>query len=102
MLFGRRRAEGNNYASANWILPDGKARQIVSADITMTPKTLTRIEGRKIPTTWDIAIPRLGLSIACVPLNAKSLMGTSFPYCEGPISFGGSHSGMGYLEMTGY
>ena len=32
----------------------------------------------------------------------KSWMGTSFPYWEGPISFGGSHSGLGYLEMTGY
>ncbi len=102
MLFRLRQTDGNNYASANWILPDGKARQIASADITMTPKNPTEIEGRKIPTTWDIAIPRLGLSIACVPLNAKSWMGTSFPYWEGPISFGGSHSGVGYLEMTGY
>jgi len=84
MLFRLRQTDGNNYASANWILPDGKARQIASADITMTPKPLTGIEGRKIPTTWDIAIPRLGLSIACVPLNAKSWMGTSFPYWEGP------------------
>jgi predicted secreted hydrolase len=29
-------------------------------------------------------------------------MGTSFPYWEGPISFAGSHGGVGYLEMTGY
>ena len=29
-------------------------------------------------------------------------MGTSFPYWEGPISFSGSHAGVGYLEMTGY
>jgi predicted secreted hydrolase len=29
-------------------------------------------------------------------------MGTSFPYWEGPISFAGSHAGVGYLEMTGY
>ncbi len=29
-------------------------------------------------------------------------MGTSFPYWEGPISFGGSHGGLGYLELTGY
>ena len=35
-------------------------------------------------------------------LNARSWMGTSFPYWEGPISFRGSHSGVGYLEMTGY
>jgi len=35
-------------------------------------------------------------------LNARSWMGTSFPYWEGPISFKGSHTGLGYLEMTGY
>jgi predicted secreted hydrolase len=102
MLFRLRQTDGNNYASGNWILPDGKVRQIASGDITMTPKTLTEIEGRKIPVTWDIAIPALALTIACVPLNAKSWMGTSFPYWEGPISFAGSHNGVGYLEMTGY
>ena len=68
----------------------------------MTPKTLTAIEGRKIPTTWDIAIPELALSITCAPLNPNSWMGTSFPYWEGPIGFAGSHNGVGYLELTGY
>jgi predicted secreted hydrolase len=29
-------------------------------------------------------------------------MGTGFSYWEGPISFSGSHAGVGYLEMTGY
>jgi len=102
MLFRLRQNDGNHYASGNWILPDGETRQIASADITMTPRTLTWIEGRKIPTTWDIAIPSLPLAISCVPLNANSWMGTSFPYWEGPIGFAGSHGGVGYLEMTGY
>jgi predicted secreted hydrolase len=68
----------------------------------MTPKEFSAIEGRRIPTSWDIAIPDMTLAISCAPLNANSWMGTSFPYWEGPISFGGSHSGIGYLEMTGY
>jgi predicted secreted hydrolase len=102
MLFRLRQTDGNSYSSGNWISPDGKTEEIVSADIRMTPKTSVEIEGRKIPVAWDIAIPRLKLSIAGVPLNARSWMGTSFPYWEGPISFGGSHSGVGYLEMTGY
>ena len=41
-------------------------------------------------------------AIDCTPLNARSWMGTSFPYWEGPVSFTGSHTGLGYLEMTGY
>ena len=102
MLFRLRQSDGHAYCSGNWILPDGKTEQIASADIAMTPKTWTELEGRKLPTTWQIAIPRRGLDIACVPLNARSWMGTSFPYWEGPISFKGSHSGVGYLEVTGY
>jgi predicted secreted hydrolase len=102
MLFRLRQSDGNNYISGKWFLPNGEARQVASTDITMTPTASTEIAGRKIPTGWDIAIPALVLSISCLPLNAKSWMGTSFPYWEGPIRFAGSHSGVGYLEMTGY
>jgi predicted secreted hydrolase len=102
MLFRLRQNDGRHYASGNLILSDGDTRQIASADIVLTPKTLTEIEGRKIPTTWDIAIPALSLALECIPLNARSWMGTSFPYWEGPISFQGTHRGVGYLEMTGY
>jgi len=102
MLFRLRQNDGNNYCSGNWILSDGKTRQIAPTDIIMTPQALTEIERRKIPTAWHIVIPSLALTIKCAPLNARSWMGTSFPYWEGPISFSGSHAGLGYLEMTGY
>ncbi len=102
MLFRLRQADGNDYCSGNWISHDGKTAQIASADIAMTPTGWTEVAGRKIPTAWRIDIPTHGLTIESVPLNAKSWMGTSFPYWEGPISFAGSHAGVGYLEMTGY
>src|SRR5882757_7087266 len=52
MLYRMRQIDGRNYASGNWISPDGKTRQIASTDIAMTPKTFTDIEGRKVPTAW--------------------------------------------------
>ena len=102
MLYRMRQTDGNHYGSGNWILPDGKTVQLASADIVMTPESVSEIAGRKIPTAWHIAIPRLALAMDCVALNKSSWMGTSFPYWEGPISFAGSHKGVGYLEMTGY
>jgi predicted secreted hydrolase len=102
MLYRLRQKDGRNDLYGNWIEPDGRSAEIASVDNSMTPKTLTEIEGRKIPTAWHIAIPGRRLAIDCTPLNPKSWMGTSFPYWEGPISFAGSHSGVGYLEMTGY
>ncbi len=102
MLYRMRQTDGQHYGSGKWIAPDGKTELLASADIAMTPLAFTEIEGRKIPTSWRIAIPKFALAIDCAPLNAKSWMGTSFPYWEGPISFAGSHTGLGYLEMTGY
>jgi len=102
MLYRMRQTDGNNYVSGNWIVPDGASRPIAPADIGMTPKAPIEIERRKLPVQWQIAIPSLSLAIETMPLNPKAWMGTSFPYWEGPISFHGSHTGVGYLEMTGY
>ncbi len=102
MLYRMRQSDGNNYVSGNWILPDGRSRQIAPSDIAVTPKAPIEIANRKIPVAWQIAIPSLSLAIETVPLNPKAWMGTSFAYWEGPISFHGSHTGVGYLEMTGY
>jgi predicted secreted hydrolase len=102
MLYRLRQKDGHNDLYGNWIEPDGRSIEIAAADNSMTPTALTELEGRKIPTAWRIAIPSRSLTIECVPLNPRSWMGTSFPYWEGPISFKGSHAGLGYLEMTGY
>src|SRR3981081_1016955 len=102
MLYRLRQKDGHNDLFGNWIEPDGRSIEIASSANSMTPTVFTDIEGRKVPTGWSIAIPARGLRIETAPLNAKSWMGTSFPYWEGPISFRGSHNGVGYLEMTGY
>jgi predicted secreted hydrolase len=101
MLFRLRQADRHDYLSGNWIA-DGRSLEIASADIKMTPTASTGIENRRVPIAWTIEIPTRGLKIESIALNPKSWMGTSFPYWEGPISFKGSHTGVGYLEMTGY
>ncbi len=102
MLFRLRQGSGGNYFSGNWIGRDGVSTQLPSDAIAMTPLAATRIGTRDIPTSWRVSVPSRGLQIDVAPVNAQSWMGTSFPYWEGPIRFGGTQSGMGYLEMTGY
>ena len=101
MLFRLRGTGDHHFISGKWF-SQGRERRLASSDITMTPKVLTDIAGRRIPTSWDIAIPSLSLTISCISVNPKCWMGTRFPYWEGPIRFSGSHNGVGYLEMTGY
>lgn len=102
MLYRLREQSGKSNLFGNWIAADGRSVEIAAADNSMTPTKFTDIENRKVPTSWRVTIPARDLNIETVPLNAKSWMGTSFAYWEGPISFGGSHRGVGYLELTGY
>ena len=102
MLFRLRQTDGATFISGNWILADGHTRQLASSDVTITPTEWTAIGTRKLPTGWRISIPSLAFQIEGAALNPQSWMGTSFPYWEGPVRFGGSHAGLGYLEMTGY
>lgn len=102
MLFRLRQKDGRNYFAGNWIDRNGRSEPLAANIIAMTPTGFTEINGRKLPTSWTVEIADRGLKIDSVPLNAKSWMGTRFAYWEGPISFRGSQSGVGYLEMTGY
>jgi predicted secreted hydrolase len=102
MLYRLRQKDGRNNLFGNWIKPDGRSVEIASPDNSITPTTVTEIGGRKVPTAWNVVVPARGLKIETTPLNARSWMGTSFSYWEGPITFAGSHTGIGYLELTGY
>ncbi len=88
--------------AADWISAAGETQMIAGGDIQMIPKETVDVAGRKVPVEWQIAIPSRSSSIACKPLNPMAWMGTGFSYWEGPISFAGTHDGVGYLELTGY
>ena len=102
MLYRIRQTDGRDTCSGNWISPDSTTEQIPTSGIKMIPGTLTDIGSRRLPTSWHIEVPAQRLSIDCAALNPQSWMATRFPYWEGPISCDGTHTGVGYLEMTGY
>jgi predicted secreted hydrolase len=102
MLFRLRHADGAHFLAGTWIDGDGRSQPLDPHDIVLTPTATTRVAGRELPTRWTIAIPSRHLAITTEPLNPQSWMDTRFKYWEGPIRVGGSHSGRGYLELTGY
>lgn len=102
MLYRLRHADGSHFLFGNWIGRDGRSDALEGNEITMTPTAVTRVAGRDVPTSWTLAVPSRALEIAITPLNPQSWMDTRFKYWEGPVQVSGSHTGEGYLEMTGY
>ncbi|WP_347262859.1 lipocalin-like domain-containing protein [Nitrobacter sp.] len=102
MLYRLRQTRGEPYLTGNWIGSDGRPVALSPKTADMIPTSTTEVAGRRLPTGWRIIIRDRGMIIDTVPLNPASWMGTRFSYWEGPVSFAGTHRGVGYLEMTGY
>ncbi len=102
MGFGLRDRTGETFTSATWIEADGTTTAYGDGALRLTPLEQTEVAGRTVPTQWRVELPARGVDVTTRPLNPQSWMATSFAYWEGPIRFGGSHEGRGYLEMTGY
>lgn len=96
------RGESGDFTSGTWISPDGTAEPLAPGAFQAAPLEYSDVEGRKIPTRWQTSLLEKGVSVEVQALNPQSWMGTSFSYWEGPVTVTGSHSGTGYLEMTGY
>jgi predicted secreted hydrolase len=102
MLFRLRSEDGSHFYSGTWITPDGVSEPLESDGITMSPLAQTKVAGRSLPTRWRLQVAGKDLDIEVQALNEQAWMGTGIPYWEGPINVTGSHTGVGYLEMTGY
>lgn len=102
MLFRLRGAAGGVFQAGTWIRQDGTPETLANDDIALVPISEHLVAGRTLPTRWKVEVKSRGLAIETKALNADSWMATRFPYWEGPITFTGSQTGEGYLEMTGY
>lgn len=102
MGFRLRQTDGGVFSSATWIAPDGTASPLAEGAFVATPEGSTHVAGRDVPTRWRVEVAEKGLEITVAALNPDAWMDVSVPYWEGPVTVTGSHTGQGYLEMTGY
>lgn len=90
------------YAQATLIDPDGQTKAYPDGAFTAAPLDFSDVAGRSVPTKWRVTLADAGIDVTVGALNTQSWMETSVPYWEGPVRVSGTHSGRGYLEMTGY
>ncbi|WP_199459184.1 lipocalin-like domain-containing protein [Vibrio owensii] len=91
-----------SYSSARLMQQDGSGIAIPQKDIQLKATNQTEIQGRKYPTQWQVSIPNQQIELTVSALNPNAKMPLSVPYWEGPVRLDGSHSGTGYMELTGY
>lgn len=102
MGFQLRAETGPDFTAATWIEPDGTATPFEDGAFQATPLATAEVAGREIPVHWRIRLSARNLDAEVRAINDRAWMDLAFAYWEGPVRVTGSHTGRGYLEMTGY
>lgn len=96
------RGSAANFTSGTWIEADGTPHALNPGALEATPLERASVAGREVPVVWRLRLPGQQLDVTLRALNRSAWMATSISYWEGPVGIEGSHTGRGYLEMTGY
>lgn len=102
MAFRLRHMNGETYHSGTYVTAAGQSRALAADELALVPVEHAQVAGRPIPVRWHLSVPALAIDVETTALNPDSWMNTTPPYWEGPVTASGSHSGRGYVEMTGY
>ena len=90
------------YTTGTLISAQGEPQTLGPEELQILPLTISEVADREIPVSWQIRIPKQQIDITTKAFKTDQWNDRRFPYYEGAISFGGSHAGKGYMELTGY
>ncbi|WP_318432516.1 lipocalin-like domain-containing protein [Photobacterium leiognathi] len=88
------------FGSRSW--PNGKVVQLDNNQIRMKPVKYYGVQGKQFPLVWEIDIPSQSIKLETQVVRRDQWLPFIFPYWEGPIRVKGSHTGKGFMELTGY
>lgn len=100
MLFRVRGAD--DFYSATVVGKSGKARTLTDREFTLTPLEFRNSRFGSVPTTWQLSVPLADINVQVRSWPGDYWNPGALRYWEGPVEVSGSHTGEGYLEMTGY
>jgi len=102
MGFRLRHKDGGHFHSGTWISADGRATALGPDELSLNPLGPAAKTDHTAPVEWRLVVPAHGVDVTVSAMNPNSWMDVTPPYWEGPVHVSGSHTGRGFLEMTGY
>lgn len=88
------------FGSLSW--PDGKTEILSAEDLQLSPITFSTYGGKTYPIVWQVKVPSQGIELKVDVVRKEQWLPFIFSYWEGPIRVSGSHTGQGFMELTGY
>ena len=99
----RMRLQGQpNYITGTYIEADGSTTTLMPSDIELNVIELTAVGNKKLPLNWQLKIENKDINISIKVTKNDQWNPASIAYYEGTVGVSGTHTGKGFLELTGY
>lgn len=102
MAFRMRLANQTDFITGTFIKNDGTSMTLSSDRFDLEEKSRESVNGKMLPLTWTLSIPEKQVDLRIQTLKKDQFNQAAVPYYEGMVNVVGSHSGKGFLELTGY
>ncbi len=103
LMIYRLRSNEQDYTYASIMEKDGKIRTLATDEVQIISKNAKRSnDNSPYPAAFTLVIAKENINLDVQVVNEKQIMRFGIEYFEGMVNFSGSHSGQGFLEMTGY
>lgn len=102
MTFQMRLTDQAHYQTGTYIFANGESVSLSPAQISLEAIETYQLDEKTLPIHWRVIVPEHGLNISVEAFKKDAYNPAVFSYYEGAVKVSGSHSGVGFLELTGY
>jgi predicted secreted hydrolase len=102
MAFRMRLKNQKDYVTGSYISETGEQTTLLENDLTLRPLANTEVEDRLLPLQWRLVIPSKQIDLSISAIKNEQWNSATIPYYEGMVIVEGTHSGEGFVELTGY
>lgn len=99
----RMRIEGQpDYITGTLVQTDGSQTLLTKENLSLLPTQWIEVNQRNLPLHWQVSIPQFNMDIVVKVLKDEQWNPALVAYYEGMVNVTGTHTGKGFLELTGY
>jgi predicted secreted hydrolase len=102
MAFQMRLQDQPDYITGTYIDADGSSTTLMPSDIELNSIELTPVGNKELPLNWELKINSKRININIKATKNDQWSPASVAYYEGTVAVSGTHTGKGFLELTGY
>jgi predicted secreted hydrolase len=102
MAFRMRLQDQPDYITGTYIQADGSTTALMPSDINLDIIEFTKVGNKNLPLHWALSVASKGVNIKIISSKDDQWNPALVAYYEGSVALSGTHTGKGFLELTGY